>query len=118
MGLLLEAVDVKVDDSAPLRWRWLLRDEETGDPLADHQVTVDPAAVDVARFADLYDYTRSYAAPDRRTDEQQRYMALAGEWAARELLGEPVGAAIIAGGPCRRPGSGARGAEPGAAVAA
>jgi tetratricopeptide (TPR) repeat protein len=94
MGLLLEAVDVKIDDSAPLRWRWLLRDEETGDPVADHQVTVDPAAVDVARFADLYDYTRSYAAPDRRTEEQQRYMALAGEWAARELLGEPVGAAI------------------------
>ncbi len=99
MGLLLEAVDVKVDDSAPLRWRWLLRDEETGDPLADHQVTVDPAAVDVARFADLYDYTRSYAAPDRRTEEQQRYMALAGEWAARELLGEPVGAAITEAAP-------------------
>jgi tetratricopeptide (TPR) repeat protein len=94
MGLLLEAVDVKVDDSAPLRWRWLLRDEETGGPLADHQVTVDPAAVDAIRFADLYDYTRSYAAPDRRADEQQRYMALAGEWAARELLGESVSAAI------------------------
>jgi CHAT domain len=99
MGLLLEAVDVKVDDSAPPRWRWLLRDEETGDPLADHQVTVDLAAVDVARFADLYDYTRSYAAPDRRTEEQQRYMALAGEWAARELLGEPVGAAIVRAAP-------------------
>ena len=99
MGLLLEAVDVKVDDSAPLRWRWLLRDEETGGPLADHQVTVDPAAVDAIRFADLYDYTRSYAAPDRRADEQQRYMALAGEWAARELLGESVGAAIAQAAP-------------------
>jgi len=99
MGLLLEAVDAKADDSGPLRWRWLLSDEETGNPLADHPVTVDPATVDAARFADLYDYTRSYAAPDRRTAEQQRYMALAGEWAARELLGAPVGAAIVRAAP-------------------
>jgi tetratricopeptide (TPR) repeat protein len=99
MGLLLEAVDVKVDDSTPLRWRWLLRDEETGSPLADHEVTVDPAAVDAMRFADLYDYTRSYAAPDRRTTEQQRYMEMAGEWAGRDLLGESVGAAIAEAAP-------------------
>ena len=99
MRLLLEAVDVKIGDSAPLRWRWLLRDEETGNPLADHQVTVDPAADDAVRFADLYGYTRSYAAPDRRTAEQQRYMALAGEWAAREVLGEPIGAAIARAAP-------------------
>jgi CHAT domain len=99
MGLLLEAVDVKVDDSASLRWRWLLCDEETGNPLADHPVSVNPAAVDVARFADLYGYTRSYAAPDRRTADQQRYVALAGEWAGRELLGESVGAAIVAEAP-------------------
>jgi CHAT domain len=99
MGLLLEAVDVKADDSGPLRWRWLLSDEETGSPLAGHEVAVDPAAVEAVRFADPYDYTRSYAAPDRRTAEQQRYMTLAGEWAAREVLGESVGAAIAQAAP-------------------
>jgi hypothetical protein len=31
MGLLLEAVDA----DGPWRWRWLLTDEETGNPIAD-----------------------------------------------------------------------------------
>jgi hypothetical protein len=38
MGLLLEAVDV----GGPLAWRWLLRDEESGNSLADQLVRLDP----------------------------------------------------------------------------
>lgn len=95
MGLLLEAVDV----TGPLRWRWLLRDEDTGNPLADHQVHLDPDSAEVARFRDLYGYVRSYAAPDQRTEDGARFVREAGEWAGRELLGEPVGAAILAEAP-------------------
>src|SRR6516225_4116610 len=52
VGLLLQAVDV----AGPLRWRWLLTDEQTGAPLADHQVSLDPATEEVTAFADLYEY--------------------------------------------------------------
>jgi CHAT domain len=38
-------------------------------------------------------------AVDVNTTEQQRHMALAGEWAARELLGESVGAVIVEAAP-------------------
>jgi hypothetical protein len=95
MGLLLQAVDY----ASPLRWRWLLSDEETGDPVADHDVDLDPASDEVARFGDLGGYVRSYAAPDRRTEDGARFVAEAGEWAGRELLGESVGAAIMAAAP-------------------
>jgi tetratricopeptide (TPR) repeat protein len=95
MGLLLAAVDV----AGPSRWRWLLSDEETGNLLADHPVNLDPAWDDVARFSDLYGYVRSYAAPDRRTEDGARFVNEAGAWAGRELLGEPVAAAILAEAP-------------------
>ena len=92
-GLVLRAVDV----AGPLRWRWLLSDAETGAPLADHQVDLDPASDEVARFGDLYGYARSYAAPDRRVADEARIVAEAGAWAGRVLLGEAVGAAIAGG---------------------
>jgi len=95
MGLLLEAVDV----AGPWRWRWLLRDEETGNPVADHQVHLDPVSDEVARFRDLYGYVHSYAAPDRRTEDGKRFVTDAGKWAGRGLLGEAVGAAVVAEAP-------------------
>jgi hypothetical protein len=95
MGLLLEAVEV----TGPLTWRWLLRDEETGNPLADHSVRLDMAGQDLSRFSDLYGYERAYAAPDRRLEDGTRFTRLAGEWAGRELLGESIGAAILAEAP-------------------
>src|SRR5690348_10988745 len=95
MALLLKAVEV----SGTLRWRWLLSDEETGNPLADHLVDLDLAPDEVARFRDLYGYARSYAAPDRRVADQSRIVADAGEWAGRALLGETVVAAIAAAAP-------------------
>jgi tetratricopeptide (TPR) repeat protein len=95
MGLLLEAVEV----TGPLTWRWLLRDEETGNPLADHSVRLDSAGQELPRFRDLYGYERAYAAPDRWIEDGTRFTRLAGEWAGRELLGESVGTAILADAP-------------------
>jgi tetratricopeptide (TPR) repeat protein len=89
-GLVLQAVDV----AGPLRWRWLLSDGETGVPLADHQVGLDPESGDLAAFGGLYGYVRSYAAPDRRAADESRIVTRVGEWAGRELLGEQLGAAI------------------------
>jgi hypothetical protein len=95
MGLLLEAVDV----TGPLRWRWLLRDEETGASLADHQVDLDPSAPEVDQIGDLYRYSYSFAAPDRRPAEGARLVSAMGDWAGRELLGADIGAAIVAESP-------------------
>jgi len=95
MTLVLEAVDV----ASPLRWRWLLSDEVTGAPLADHSVALDAASDEVARFSDLYRYARWHAAPDQRTADESRIVAEAGAWAACVLLGERIGAAIIEAAP-------------------
>jgi hypothetical protein len=95
MGLLLEAVDA----DGPWRWRWLLSDEETGDPLADHPVRLDPASSEVTRFTDLYGYVDFYAAPGRVVRDGARFVAAAGRWAGRELLGESIGTAIAAAAP-------------------
>ena len=91
MGLLLAAVDV----GGPLTWRWLLRDAETGNPLADQLVRLDPASDDVIRFRNLYGYLDEYAATDRWTEDGKRFVHLAGKWAGQELLGPAVGAAIL-----------------------
>jgi tetratricopeptide (TPR) repeat protein len=95
MGLLLEAVEA----DGPWRWRWLLRDEETGNPVADHPVRLNPASAEVTRFADLYGFVDFYAAPGRVVRDGTRFVAAAGQWAGRELLGESVGAAIAAAAP-------------------
>ena len=92
MGLLLAAVDIE----GPLRWRWLLTDGVDGPPLADHPVDLRRESAEVARFADLYRYVRSYAAPDRVVSDGARFVAESGAWAGRELLGESIGSAILA----------------------
>ena len=95
MGLLLNAVDA----DGPWRWRWLLSDEDTGNPVADHSVSLDPASVDVTRFTDLHEYADLYAAPDRRARDEARFVVAAGQWAGRELLGQAIGDAIVAWSP-------------------
>jgi len=95
VGLVLEAAEA----AGPWRWRWRLRDEDGGGTLASHQVELDPASDEVARFRDLYGYARWHAAPDRRTADEARIVAEAGAWAGRVLLGEAVGAAIAAAAP-------------------
>jgi CHAT domain len=93
--LVLQAVEVR----GPGRWRWLLTDEATGNSLADHEVTLDADAAEMAAFGDVYGWVRSYAAPDRRAEDEARLIAGLGAWAGRELLGERVGAAIANAAP-------------------
>jgi hypothetical protein len=95
LGLVLKAVDV----AGPWRWRWLLTDGDTGAPLADHDVALELAADQVARFADLYGQVRWRAAPDRRALDEARLVAEAGAWAGKELLGDRIGTAIAAAAP-------------------
>jgi hypothetical protein len=56
---VLQAVEVR----GPGQWRWLLTDGQTGVPLADHQVMLDPDAPQLRAFGDVYGYAREYAAP-------------------------------------------------------
>jgi CHAT domain len=95
VSLVLRAVEVR----GPLRWRWLLTDERTGTTLADHEVVLDAGAVEVRAFGDVYGYARAYAAPDRRAEDEARLVTGLGAWAGRVLLGERVGAAIVAAAP-------------------
>jgi tetratricopeptide (TPR) repeat protein len=95
VGLLLQAVEV----AGPWRWRWLLLDEDSGEPLADHDVALDPGSSEVAAFAGLYEYLDGYAVPDRRTVSEAQIVAATGAWAGREVLGDAVGAAILAAAP-------------------
>jgi hypothetical protein len=96
MELLLTAVDV----AGPLRWRWLLTSEETGEPLAEYRVRLEEqASNELATFKDLYGYARWRSAPDRQVEDGAWIVAEAGAWAGRELLGERVGAAIAAAAP-------------------
>jgi hypothetical protein len=93
--LVLQAVDV----SGPWRWRWLLSDEESGRPVADHGVELDPADDDLAAFGDLYQYVGEHASPDHPAEDEARIVTRAGTWAGRVLLGEAVGAAIVSAAP-------------------
>ena len=93
--LVLQAVEVR----GPSRWRWLLTDGDTGNPLADHEVALDVGAAELRAFGDVYGYARAYAAPDRRAEDEVRLVAGLGAWAGRVLLGERVGAAIVSAAP-------------------
>jgi len=95
VGLVLSAEEF----SGPRRWRWLLAEEDTGRPLADHEMDLDGAGDEYAAFTDLYRYLRWNAVPDRRTASEAQIVARVGAWAGREVLGDRVGAAIIAAAP-------------------
>jgi hypothetical protein len=89
-ALVLRALEFR----EPLQWRWLLSDSETGVPLADFRVDLDPRSPEVARFDDVHGYARAFVAPDQRVTDESRIVAEAGDWAGRVLLGASVGAAI------------------------
>ena len=96
MGLLrLEVRDLE----GPLRWRWLLSEEGSGAPLADHRVDLAGAPGEFAAFADLYRYLRHYAVPDRRTSSETDIAARVGTWAGDAVLGRAVCDAIVAAAP-------------------
>jgi hypothetical protein len=93
--LWLEVRDVE----GPLRWRWLLSEESSGAPLADHQVDLAGAPGEFAAFEDLYRYLRWNAAPDRRIASEAEIAARVGAWAAEAVLGRRVCNAIVAAAP-------------------
>ena len=82
------------DFEGPLRWRWLLSEEGTGAPLADHQVDLAGAPGEFAAFTDLYRYLRYNAVPDRRTASETEIAARVGAWAGEAVLGRAVCEAI------------------------
>jgi hypothetical protein len=88
-----------VEPDGPLRWRWLLTDEDSGLLLADHAVDLSGCAAELAVFGDLYEHVRWHAAPDRRAADEARFVGQAGEWAGRVLLGDLVGRAIVDAAP-------------------
>ena len=96
----IEQLRLEVRDfEGPVWWRWLLTEEDTGRPLADHQVDLAGAPGEFGAFADLYRYLRWHAAPDRRLASEAQIVARVGAWAAREVLGQPVCDAIIKAAP-------------------
>ena len=95
MGLLLSAAEF----SGPQRWRWLLSEEDTGQPLADHEVDLGEAGDEYAAFTDLYRYLRWNAVPDRRTASEAQIVAQVGAWAGQQVLGQAIGEAIIDAAP-------------------
>jgi tetratricopeptide (TPR) repeat protein len=96
VNLLLSAVDVV----GPLRWRWELRDEATGDVIAEHRVALDNPAdsSQVDAFGDLYEYVRWHIDPLWRDDEQ-RIIGEIGTWTRDAVLGDAITAAIVAAAP-------------------
>ncbi|MGH3853033.1 MAG: CHAT domain-containing protein [Pseudonocardiaceae bacterium] len=95
MGLVLRAVEV----AGPHRWRWLLVDESSGTPLADHQVELDPGSAEVQAFAELYRFLRWRADPDRRVASEAELLSRMGAWIGSVALGERIGRAIVSAAP-------------------
>jgi hypothetical protein len=60
------------------RWRWLLSEEVTGTPLADHEVDLAGEPGEFGAFTDLYRFVRWNTVPDRRAANEVLIVALAG----------------------------------------
>lgn len=94
------ALVLSVEDYAgPCRWRWLLRDEDSGRPLADHHVDMDASSDEYAAFTSLYRYLRWNAVPDRRTASEAEIVGRIGVWSGREALGQTIGQVIADAAP-------------------
>src|ERR1700743_2342808 len=87
------------DFAGPLQWRWLVSEEDTGAPLADHQVDLAGVPDEFTAFTDLYRYLRWNAVPDRRTASETEIAGRVGAWAGDVVLGRAVGEAIGAAAP-------------------
>jgi tetratricopeptide (TPR) repeat protein len=96
VNFLLAAVDV----AGPSRWRWELRDEATGEVIAEHHVSLDgaPDSDQAAAFGDLHEYVRWRADPLWRDDEP-RIIRETGIWARHAVLGDAIIDAITAAVP-------------------
>ncbi|MER7281587.1 CHAT domain-containing protein [Dactylosporangium sp. NPDC000244] len=96
MGLLLEAVTV----TGRSRWRWLLSDEATRTPLADHTVSFEERdGREVEAFRDLPRFLRWNAEPDRRVESEAALVDRLGAWIGERVLGPSIAARILAAAP-------------------
>jgi hypothetical protein len=86
VGLLLRAVEIK----SRHQWRWVLIDSESGAPLADHTVALDPASREMRAFEDLPRYVRWRADPDRRVAHETELVAQVGTWIGQQVLGGTI----------------------------
>jgi hypothetical protein len=93
--MLLSAVEV----TGPWSWRWLLTDPDSGAPLADHTVRLDPADAETEAFGDVYRWVRWNADPDRRLASESGLVARIGLFVRDHALGAAVADAIVGGAP-------------------
>ena len=82
-----------LDFDGPTRWRWRLRDDSSGNVVAEHEVSVDATRWQFAAFRDLYNYSRWNAAPDRAIRDEADLVSEVGRWVGDDVLG-PIGAHI------------------------
>ena len=93
--MLLTAVEVTDRWS----WRWLLTDPDSGTPLADQTVKLDPGEADTDAFADVYRWVRWNADPDRRLVSEGGLVARVGRFVRDYALGASVVDAITGRAP-------------------
>ncbi|WP_007515665.1 ATP-binding protein [Pseudofrankia saprophytica] len=91
-GLILRPVEI----ADGLRWRWLLVDGATGNPIADHPVELGASRGqwEFAAFTGLHDYLHANTAPDQRVASATRIVGEVGEWAAAHALGPTISKVI------------------------
>jgi tetratricopeptide (TPR) repeat protein len=75
------------------RWRWVLTDEASEAPVADHEVRLDAQCWQFDAFADLMGYLSWHVAPDRRRQDEPQVVTELGKWIGSTVLG-PVAAAM------------------------
>jgi hypothetical protein len=89
--IVLRACDVRDD----WHWRWIL-EEDQGQFLADHLVTIDPEKQQEAEaLRDLPSYLERYSPPDQRVSEELRLLTELGLWMRRHVLGTSIVQRII-----------------------
>ncbi|HXW24974.1 MAG TPA: CHAT domain-containing protein [Xanthobacteraceae bacterium] len=76
-------------------WRWVLKDAN-GAFLADHEVNLDQADTKYQALFDLPGYLDHFAAPDKREADERRLLDEVGAWIGATVLGQGIGAKIIA----------------------
>jgi hypothetical protein len=83
-----------LDYGGPDAWRWRLTEEPGGGFLADEEVRLDGEGWQREAFADLDDYLRWHAAPDRRAQSEAELVDAVGSWVGARVLGR-VGEAMV-----------------------
>jgi CHAT domain len=85
-GLVLSVAE----GATPASWRWLLTDEDSGNPVADFAASVDRSAFEYAGFTDLYRFLRWNADPGRRKTSEAELVHRVGAWVGSVVLGGDV----------------------------